>query len=171
MFKRIVVAATLLGTAWGLGLLGPASAQSRQAEERMTTEAAAEYFLDIRCKQSAAIYRFNESVFRGRNFIRRPEVQRRLPELRRYAGRLGEATYAFARRLVNPPKPWPRNAAPPISELATGQLELSRKRRVQLETKRASNWIRLQGSANELNGELPYSRVNKRLELPHTINC
>lgn len=89
------------------------------ASDTMSQARAGQYYLNHACKANAAQKRFYKRVWRGKRFITRAEVRRRLPAIKYESRRYGRAEHSWAVAMFNPPANWPSNVASPVNKLAT----------------------------------------------------
>ena len=82
--------------------LSPTASVALRAEP-MGQHHAGEYYLKGACAGDKAVKRFSWRVWLGRDTIRMTEVQRRLPEIKRYTRDYAESVEAWVEHLRKPP--------------------------------------------------------------------
>lgn len=161
----IVLAVALLAT-----LVPSETVAAGGDEEPMTEQRAGAYYTNHVCPVNLAGRKYYRKIWRGRDWITKREVARRLPEIRRYAPPYSREVYRWSRVLLNPPAPWPDDVAWLVKRMANISLRLSELLRLKADAWSARRWLNL----NERINNLPSTRaatIRARLNLPRVTRC
>lgn len=147
-------------------LVAATAANASVAAEPMTERQAGKFYQDKACQVNLAHERLGNKVWRGREFIKTSEVQRRLKEVTYETDRYGKAVLKFATKLLNPPAPWPDSVGGLSEKLANANIKLGTLVRNAGTASSGREWSYYWGKARRVDFGQLAARIRATLDLP-----